>query len=40
MVALWFPPMRSPVVTRLTGLLGQIGTGPGVLARGPRSPSA
>lgn len=26
LVALWFPPMRSPVVTQLTGLLGQIGT--------------
>jgi sugar phosphate permease len=24
-VALWFPPMRIPMVTQLTGLLGQIG---------------
>lgn len=26
LVAVWFPPMRSPIVTQLTGLLGQLGT--------------
>jgi MFS family permease len=26
LIAVWFPPMRSPIVTQLTGLLGQLGT--------------
>lgn len=26
LVMLWFPPARSPVITQLTGLLGQLGT--------------
>jgi predicted MFS family arabinose efflux permease len=24
-VALWFPPLRSPVITQLTGIIGQVG---------------
>jgi sugar phosphate permease len=26
LVMLWFPPARSPIITQLTGLLGQVGT--------------
>ncbi|HET7326104.1 MAG TPA: MFS transporter [Nocardioidaceae bacterium] len=33
-VSLWFPPMRSPVVTQLTGVVGQIGA---ILAAVPLS---
>lgn len=34
LVALWFPPARTPMVTQVTGLLGQFGA---LLAAGPLS---